>query len=666
MLSGLAGTATAVDYTDITEHWTEATLVKAVQDGLLKGYDDSTLRPDDPITGAEVVEVLIRVFSSEQTSDLSTIADIVPDDWYYKAASTAVALGIITPMNDRLNLDTPITRSKAFAALASCFQLVNAQQDASMLSAFSDGNALTGKYRKAAAALVQGGFVEGYAGALHISDNITRAEFVTVLYNIIAHFSVTDDDGSTIVTSDANLTGRQFSGNVYFDCTQSDIALSNVTAPTLVVRGDTLNSLLLNSCKIDRLVIAAGSGNVSIYPAFSNNIGTIVVGTGSGKITLGGDLANVEVTGDNREIVLNAQLSQLKISGSNNKVTLNNHVQDVTLLETGSGNAVTINSSCVNGLILSPDSVIDGHGDVRNLTDSAVGSQITVNALNTTTNTNYGLSNATLLLTAPDALRPYQVLDAAVAIQSAPSDLDCRGTWYLDDVIISSDNISIDASGTVSLSYDITDRAPSPIYSTLSFVLSCISTDDVYHETRVDKIIEIDGREMYTADEILSLVTTGYKGDYTLNWALENDYNPEIKEQWVNLKGYSSPSDYLIWVSTATQHVNVYTGSAGHWTLQKSFVVGTGKTSTQTPVGVFHVITKRIRGWTTTEYTVEPLINFFSLAYAFHSRLYYPNTRTVIDPRIGFPISHGCIRMYDEDVAYLFETIPVKTTVVVY
>jgi lipoprotein-anchoring transpeptidase ErfK/SrfK len=61
----------------------------------------------------------------------------------------------------------------------------------------------------------------------------------------------------------------------------------------------------------------------------------------------------------------------------------------------------------------------------------------------------------------------------------------------------------------------------------------------------------------------------------------------------------------------------------------------------------------------------QALINF-SNSLGFHSRLYYPGTTTVNDARIGFPVSHGCIRMYTEDVEWFYDNIPVGTTVVVY
>jgi lipoprotein-anchoring transpeptidase ErfK/SrfK len=52
--------------------------------------------------------------------------------------------------------------------------------------------------------------------------------------------------------------------------------------------------------------------------------------------------------------------------------------------------------------------------------------------------------------------------------------------------------------------------------------------------------------------------------------------------------------------------------------------------------------------------------------YAFHSRLYYPNGKTLKDSSIGWPVSAGCIRMLDADINYLYNYIPNGTAVLIY
>jgi hypothetical protein len=167
-------------------------------------------------------------------------------------------------------------------------------------------------------------------------------------------------------------------------------------------------------------------------------------------------------------------------------------------------------------------------------------------------------------------------------------------------------------------------------------------------------------------ERVLALVNSHYSGDYTQAWAEAHDYTAEEKERWVRLKAYDSSTDYLLWVSITHQRLNVFGREAGNWRLERCFLVGTGAPGYGTPQGVWKVTYKNADGWTTSAYTVSPVVGFKGGGYAFHSRLRYPGTQTVSDPAIGFPVSHGCVRMFQEDIDWLYDTIPVGTTVVVY
>jgi len=167
-------------------------------------------------------------------------------------------------------------------------------------------------------------------------------------------------------------------------------------------------------------------------------------------------------------------------------------------------------------------------------------------------------------------------------------------------------------------------------------------------------------------ERVLALINSHYSGDYTQAWAEAHDYTVEEKERWIRLKGYDSSTDYLLWVSITHQRVNVFTREAGNWRLEKCFLAGTGAPGYGTPQGVWKITYKNAAGWTTSTYTVSPVVGFKGGGYAFHSRLRYPGTQTISDPSIGFPVSHGCVRMFQEDIDWLFDTIPVETTVVVY
>ena len=166
---------------------------------------------------------------------------------------------------------------------------------------------------------------------------------------------------------------------------------------------------------------------------------------------------------------------------------------------------------------------------------------------------------------------------------------------------------------------------------------------------------------------MLNLVSSTYRGNYTTAYAVNGDYSQTEKEIWINAKGYSSNTQYLLWINRAYQHVNVFQGSKGNWKMIKSFLVGTGAASTPTPTGLTTVSYKSAAGWTTSTYTVRPVVGFYpGTGYAFHSRLCYPGTDTEYDYSAGYPVSHGCVRMYKSDINWIYNNIPVGTAVVIF
>jgi hypothetical protein len=672
LFSGFGGALAApTDDPDITGHWAESTLRRALDDALIDGAGDG-LNPDEPVSGAEIVHILCRILSTGRTADISGIAGFNEADPYYTAVSQAAALGLFDPDNMLFDINKPVTRGEAFVLLAEALQLVAAQQDTSVLSRFSDGEMLGARYRRAAAALVSGGFVQGINGALNISGIISRAEFLTVLYKLLPNYAQDEQNpdiaaGGAVYSGTSPVSNRQFSGAVFFDCSSSNIQLYNTEASSVVLRSDNLSALSVISCNIDRLIFAAGGGDIRFDPGPIADIETAVVGTGSGKMTFGA-MPNIEITGSGREIILTGSVQSLLVSGSGNRITVapGVMVNALKILGEGSGNTVTVNGYVNDCIIYGPGNILDGTGTVQVLRDNAKNSAVTAKAVERIVNEAYGLNSVALALTAPDNLPAFETLKASVSVYTPAGSKPCRYAWYINGKLVSQSDVDIGKTTSVSLDSDIKNNGDAPVTVALSFVLSFSDDDGNYQEIRTDRNVTLLNETKFDAAEVLALVKTAYQGDYTLAWAKSNDYENGVKTAWVNAKGYTSKTSYLVWVNIAYQRVNIFTGSAGNWELDRSFIVGTGASGSDTPTGVFKIIGRNTKGWTTKAYTVKPLIFFMNYAYAFHSRLYSPGTTTVNDARIGFPISHGCVRMYDEDVAWVYDNIPTNTTVVVY
>jgi hypothetical protein len=140
------------------------------------------------------------------------------------------------------------------------------------------------------------------------------------------------------------------------------------------------------------------------------------------------------------------------------------------------------------------------------------------------------------------------------------------------------------------------------------------------------------------------------------------NYSDETKEAYVNYKGYSSKTDYMIWASLYTQQVTIYKGSKGHWKMIRTFDCASGSWDARTPRGL-HKLFKHEKAWKHKGWKTMCVTHFYKKA-SFHMRPKYNNGK-VKDKRMRQPISAACIRCYDADAKFIWN-LPLGTTVRVY
>ncbi len=139
------------------------------------------------------------------------------------------------------------------------------------------------------------------------------------------------------------------------------------------------------------------------------------------------------------------------------------------------------------------------------------------------------------------------------------------------------------------------------------------------------------------------------------------DYSTKVKEDFVNKRGYKSPTKYLIWISQYTQRVIIFQGKKGKWKMIRSGRCATGTHLHMTPKGIFK-ITYKEKGWFYRTTYEKPIVHFKS-QNSFHSRI--KNYKGgYADATIGRPRSKGCVRLYDEDINFIYKKCPKGTTVI--
>lgn len=137
--------------------------------------------------------------------------------------------------------------------------------------------------------------------------------------------------------------------------------------------------------------------------------------------------------------------------------------------------------------------------------------------------------------------------------------------------------------------------------------------------------------------------------------------NPD-KENAV--KGVSSSTSFLIWVSLSQQTTYIFTGDSGNWKLIRSYQCASGKAGDETPKGTF-TVTGRGSWFYNSAYAegARYWTQFYG-NYLFHS---YPmdSKGNILDSSLGAPASHGCVRLDTANAEWIYENIPNETKVII-
>ncbi len=170
-----------VTLTDIAGNWAYASIEKLVALGAITGYPDGTFRPNNDITRAEFVTVLVKALKLPPESG-PVFAD-TEGNWARSYISTAAADGIVTGFNaTHFGPNDPITREQMAAMVVRADKLVPVSGTLS----FTDAASIATWALPAVTTAVKDGIVNGYPdGTFRPLAYATRAEAVTVIARLL-------------------------------------------------------------------------------------------------------------------------------------------------------------------------------------------------------------------------------------------------------------------------------------------------------------------------------------------------------------------------------------------------------------------------------------------------------------------------------------------------
>ena len=711
------------------DNWAREPLMFAVRNGILQGRGDYNLDPTGRTTRAEMAAMLVRLLGAKEQGDLSPYRDLDPAAWYNRELSAAVSLGIFNGVSaTQMAPMRSITRQEAFTVLARAFGLY--PQNRRAYTRFRDGEKVQPYARDAVSALAEVGCVTGYdTGYLKPRDPISRQEVAALFYKLLDQ--ICDDpqelpetgfvlyrgteplpqgyrlEGSLVLgaglSGSQTVTEIQVTDRLILRCaTGTELTLEAVSAGEVSVA----SCLTATGEGTFPLLVSAGSGAEVALDAVRLEV------FGPGVLSGDYETASVHCSG----AVLSGEVDRLTATAAGATVEVRGQAGEVLLpMErtrlTGSGYAGSV--------------VVQGRHCVVELAYGELVDQV-----------DWGLEGLQVQVTGPASISansPKAVLTAKFTNFTAgygctDGARTCQVVWFLNGKLLggsSSFTLREGATATCTKTFDRAQRPEQdPVFTV---VLTCggetvraqytvkVDRERWDYETALETVqgvnieAEVLRRTPLYGDRSMSYILQylpqgtalthlyysqdpGTPGqvrlaDGTVGWVnwddylvsrtdytQGEDYSTATKEGFVNQKGYSGPTGYLLWISLKTQRVNIFQGSKGNWKLIRSSPCSTGTNLTPTVTGVFSVIYKTYR-WRFSDtidgqyiddyYRVYHITGFWG-GQAFHSRPYRSSDESLLDGTMGTPSSHGCVRMYDEDCSYIYDEIPYDTTVVVF
>lgn len=240
----LAATGAFAAFSDMPDGEKGDVIQRAVQNGLLNGFEDGTVRPDAYITRAEMAAIMVRALGADTGADLSSFGDIDKSDWYYDYMSKAVAMGAFKGDGKYLAPYNNISRQEACLVLSRVFDMPEANMN--ILSEYTDDSQISIWARNELSRVVDGGYIER-GGMLRPLVPMTRVEFAQIIDKIVPQYitaagEYTEKDITAknvmIKVSGVKLQGLKEMKNVFIaDSVKGDTEIADSEIDRVIIRG---------------------------------------------------------------------------------------------------------------------------------------------------------------------------------------------------------------------------------------------------------------------------------------------------------------------------------------------------------------------------------------------------------------------------------------------
>ncbi len=168
--------------------WAQKAIVAMSAVGIVTGKEDGKFAPNDNVTRAEFIKMLIGMLEYAKlidTSDKSCdFTDVADDAWYHDVVAIAVNNGIVTGVSDtEFAPDANITRQDMAVMVQRAAAAANLSLPKGAEITFTDSAAISDYAASAVESMARAGIINGFDdGSFSPNSNATRAQAVVIIY----------------------------------------------------------------------------------------------------------------------------------------------------------------------------------------------------------------------------------------------------------------------------------------------------------------------------------------------------------------------------------------------------------------------------------------------------------------------------------------------------
>ncbi len=176
-------------FTDLpTTFWAYGAIEALNAQGLITGYPDGTFKPDQVITRAEFVTILVKSLKLPfVTPATPTFTDVNTSDWFYGAVETAYKNGLASGTGSEFSPNAPISRQEITVMLVQALgKAKDAAAEMNTATSFTDDSSIASWARGFVNIAVQDGLIHGYpGGSFGPTSSATRAEACEMIDSLL-------------------------------------------------------------------------------------------------------------------------------------------------------------------------------------------------------------------------------------------------------------------------------------------------------------------------------------------------------------------------------------------------------------------------------------------------------------------------------------------------